>query len=412
MKIEMSKGLRLGFFGSFYPFADRLGSASTSMVTLLKRSPMIEKITVFAPYSAKMMDGESSAKVEIVECWKYDDPISLLETLSVIHRRKSDFDYMIFNICVTSFGKSRISNVLGLLMPTISSKLFKIPTTVYMHNLVETQDISNLGYRSSFLARTVAFFLERFLLRWCRVIMPLESQKKIAEEIHKRRVYQLQIPYLEAIASNLLAAGVTSSNVSSQKPKVLLFGSWGPQKDLESGLGILKELLDEGLDFEVKIVGKTNSNFPGYMEKFKAIKESFSSGPFSFVGEVDESMIEGIFSSANVLFLPYNGAGGYSGVMNIGALYGLRMIAYDVPQLREFSQSINANTRFVNKENRDELKTAFRQSLLTTAIMKPSTLTLSDKLKSSEGAVTKLINIISEDVGSRYDALRSSAERE
>lgn len=242
--------------------------------------------------------------------------------------------------------------------------------------------------------------------------MPLESQKKIAEEIHKRRVYQLQIPYLEAIASNLLAAGVTSSNVSSQKPKVLLFGSWGPQKDLESGLGILKELLDEGLDFEVKIVGKTNSNFPGYMEKFKAIKESFSSGPFSFVEEVDESMIEGIFSSANVLFLPYNGAGGYSGVMNIGALYGLRMIAYDVPQLREFSQSINANTRFVNKENRDELKTAFRQSLLTTAIMKPSTLTLSDKLKSSEGAVTKLINIISEDVGSRYDALRSSAERE
>lgn len=411
MDLGIGKGLRLGFFGSFYPFVDRLGSASTSMVALLDRLPEVSKITVFAPYSAKMMNGNTSTKIELVESWKYDDPLSLLRTLKLMKARKSDLDLIIFNIYVTSFGKSRIVNALGLLMPSLASKFCMIPTTVYMHNLVETQDIENLGYHSSTLSKNAAILLERLIFKWCRVVMPLRSQTKIAESVHRRQVHQLQIPYLEAVASNLLSTQGVFHSTDRRKPNILLFGSWGPQKDLESGLSVLKELLDEGLDFDVKIAGRINSNFPSYSEKFRAIKEAFSSSSFSFIGEVDESLVESVFSSSNVLFLPYNGAGGYSGVMNIGALYGLKMIAYDLPQLREFSQNIKANAFFVRKGDKEALKFALRQAIFATSIEVSATSNLTDKLRASESAVSELLRIAKDGAEDRLHPVNSPVER-
>ena len=41
------KGIRLGFFGSFYPLVDRLSTTSTGLVALLSMSGKIEKVIVF-----------------------------------------------------------------------------------------------------------------------------------------------------------------------------------------------------------------------------------------------------------------------------------------------------------------------------------------------------------------------------
>lgn len=78
---------------------------------------------------------------------------------------------------------------------------------------------------------------------------------------------------------------------------------------------------------------------------------------------VSDDVLYELFTESELLFLPYNAAGGYSAVMNVGALYGMRMVAYDIPELREFRNVIGPDCEFVDTTSRKAVKTTLINSI-------------------------------------------------
>jgi glycosyltransferase involved in cell wall biosynthesis len=356
-----SARLRIGFFGVFYPGSERAGSFSTSLVWELARSSRVERVHVYGPTGARRPDGGDPRRLAVEEAWAADDPLSLLRALARMWRARRTTDAYLFSIYVTAFGRRSIANVVGLLLPPILRIAARRPVFVYMHNFLETQDSETLGFRVGRLTKTGVRLLERTLIALTRVVVPLRSMQTVVEREVGGRVEVLLLPYLEALfAATRPGVAPASSMAAPPLPplRVLLFGYWGPQKDLTGALDVLGGLAAEGCPLDVTVAGEANPGFPEYRERLERAKGSLPVERFHFVGRVDEEEVFPLVRRHHLLLLPYRATGGISGVMNVGALADLDLLAYDVPQLREFSGELGERVRFVPAGDSSALREA------------------------------------------------------
>ena len=142
------------------------------------------------------------------------------------------------------------------------------------------------------------------------------------------------------------------------KVRILLFGAWGPQKDVVNLLNMLKTLSVTLKNFHVTMAGSINQNFPEYRGRISSIFMDLESERFSFIENPEESMIPELFINSDILILPYNAAGGYSAVMNVARLYCIKSIAYDIEELREIAKTVGGNVNFIMKDSIESLKEA------------------------------------------------------
>ena len=271
---------------------------------------------------------------------------------------KNGVDVYLFNIFLTSFGKTRKANVTGLLLPPLLAKLTGKRVCTYMHNFIETQDIEKLGYKKKWLPTKIASLLERLIANNTLLLVPLKSQGLTLEAQFHTKVHNLVVPYVEGISSFMSSSGALydAKRENNAPLSFLLFGSWGPQKDLDGALNIFRELIAERKNIKVIIGGKVNSNFPSYALEMEKIISDFPINRISWIRNLPETLVSELFSQSDVLFLPYKAAGGYSAVMNVGAFHGIKMVAYDIPELRELDTIISAGCIFVDHSDRDAVK--------------------------------------------------------
>jgi glycosyltransferase involved in cell wall biosynthesis len=346
-----SRPLRIGFFGAFHPMSDRAGAASTGMAVLLALSSRVGRILVLGPRGARPPDGIAMERAEVIGIWEPDRLGTLIRSLRELTRRGSELDGYIFSIYPTAFGRRPMPNAFGLGMPVLVHWLTRRPVVVFMHNFVETQDLTKLGYDVSPIALRAAAFLERRLGRRTRVAAGLRSQAETAEQRLGVPVRWIPMRFVESVPG-LLTGGAHGSEPHPAPPpggplRVLLFGTWGPQKDLIGALTAVRAEVNEGPGMHVTIAGGANPNFPEYGRQLAALAAELPSSGFRFIGHVADSDVPALFRSNDVLLLPYNASGGYSGVMNLGAAYGIRVIAYDQPQLRECAAGLGLAAVFV-----------------------------------------------------------------
>jgi glycosyltransferase involved in cell wall biosynthesis len=114
-----------------------------------------------------------------------------------------------------------------------------------------------------------------------------------------------------------------------------MHGSWGPQKNIELGLMVLKKLKSEGEKFRLVISGGLNHHFSDYKREFQELLHSYSDIIDEYLGPVNEKDIMKIFLNANLLLLPYNTPGGHSGVLEQAIFFEVPTIAIDFPEYRE-----------------------------------------------------------------------------
>lgn len=308
----------------------------------------IEHITVFSPVGSKIPDNYVS-KVEISPSWEYDDISSLIRTLKMILEMSPQFDLIFFNLILTSFGKKSTSNAIGLLLPVAVRLLSGKKVVVYMHNLIETQDLEKLGYGQKRVSKHIASFIEALLLKTVDVIVPLSSQKAKVKESFGIDVSNTVFPGLEGIWA-LQNSRIIRNNSPLWKlsgTRVLLFGSWGPQKDIIRILKILDELNGRYLHFNVTVAGSINGNFPEYEEIMMRRFGELNQDRFRYIKNPPEADIPALFIDSDILILPYKAAGGYSAVMNVAKLYCLKIVSYDVEDLKLFSREINLDVEFI-----------------------------------------------------------------
>lgn len=339
----------VSFFGMFYPEHDLLGSVSTSLVHFLAQTRGIDRVRVFAQEGASLPRGTGfpTERVQLKPSWQRDSPLSLVRALASLVRSGTLSDIYVFNMHMTYCGRSRIANGIGLLLPVLVRFLARRPVITYMHNLLETQDVISLGYRPTLWTKLIVRFLEFDLIRNTRLVVPLASQAEAIAKTFKRRAEVLALPNIESAWS---AATFDPEDVSRDPgiTRVLLFGNWGPQKDLPGALACLDALRSAGYPISVTVAGSYGSHHPDWKQRLAELADVYGKRGVAFLSTVPEDKVFNLFMSNDVLLLPYNSTGGYSGAMNLGSLSGASIIAYDCPQLREYEGVLRSGTKFIS----------------------------------------------------------------
>ncbi|MGA9839024.1 MAG: hypothetical protein WBE40_07770 [Thermoplasmata archaeon] len=336
--------LRIAFFSSFYPRSERLGSVSTSLVWVLSRDPDVGRVDLFVNTNSRLPPGFDSSRVVLHPTWEYDRLGTLVGTLLRMLRATPHTDLFIFNIYVTSFGRRPLVNALGLVLPVFVRRFSGKPTLAYVHNLVETQDVQRLGYAQGSIEVRLARILEGFLIRHVTTVVPLESQRIAIERNLGLAVKSLTLPYMEGIYPAAQAhpdESAPPSEAPNAEVRVLFFGFWGPQKDLVGFLRAIAGRVRGSPGTRVTVAGAVNPAFPEYQATFDAARREFASDRTRFVGPVPEERVFDLFLASDLLVLPYRATGGLSGVMTIGALAGLVVVAPDLPQLGELATALD-----------------------------------------------------------------------
>ncbi|MCL5785446.1 MAG: glycosyltransferase [Candidatus Thermoplasmatota archaeon] len=348
--------MKIGFFGSFYPRIDRLSTTSIGLAYLFGNVSYVEEITVFGPLMSRIPPN-FPAKVNLNSIWEYDDILSIFKTLKTMLLDRKHFDLFFFNLILTSFGRRGLSNALGLLVPVLLSFLTRKRVIVYLHHIVETQNLGELGYGEKKLSAAIAMLIERLVFVTTRVIVPLPSQQSKISSFIRSAPRQLVFPGLEGIwaYNNYLRSNISSRVRGFSGIRILMFGAIGPQKDIARILNILGNHNCDLKSFHLTVAGSINSNFPQYERKFEEMLTKFNNSNLTYIKNPREEDIPELFINADVLLLPYKAAGGYSAVMNVAKLYCIRVLCYANADLQLFSDLIDIDARFVSNSMIDDI---------------------------------------------------------
>lgn len=350
--------MSIGLFGTFYPQFQWAANSTLGIARVLSTLPQVERIRVFCPVGSTLPHDLLSRKVSLIPCWRIDSASSLLRVIPAVRAHSSQLDLVILNIYLTSFGRSRITNGVGFLVATFMPILTGLPVLVYLHNLLESQDVPRLGHRAGASTRRVTGVLERALMDTTVVVVPLPSQSRVVQSKLHRTVQSLFLPGLESFGDPIWQGLNWQADRGNPQLRVLLFGNWGPQKDLLTPLRALRALIKEGKHLQVTVAGPVSGVFPDYAKEFEAIQTAFSSEFIRFIGSVSNESVPGLLEHSDVLILPYNATGGYSGAMNLCARSGISIISYDHEQLRESADLLDLAPTFVRVGDFLDLKNA------------------------------------------------------
>ena len=314
------KGLRICFISSYPPNHARLSEYAQSLVTELARRPAIDQLIVLADKAANSDKKVSeNPKIKIMRVWKHDDPLSILSVFNHILKLKPDVVH--FSIGFQSYGKTRISNFLGISLISLC-RLCNIKVIVLLHNLAEIIDLEKIKKKPTFANKTGILVATKLILSASRVIVMVRSYANYLKQHYKINKV-LFIPH-----------GSTGEKCISLDPEekvILTFGHMGPSKGLPIMLNAFQKIIKERSDVQLVIAGADHPDFPGYLEKFR----KSASPKVVFTGYVPEKDLCQVFGAADVVVTPYLIATGTSGVFHLACGFGKPVVSSDLPEMRE-----------------------------------------------------------------------------
>ena len=145
---------------------------------------------------------------------------------------------------------------------------------------------------------------------------------------------------------------------------LLAFGHFGSYKRLEVAVDAVRELNAEGTMVKLIVAGTDSRQAPGYLAEMQ--RQCADVSGIEFVGYVPEPEIPTLFDRAAACILPFATVTGMSSVATQAAMYGVPIIASDIPGTRLFEkQGLKIN--FFDWPNAQSLKRTIRHVLATPA---------------------------------------------
>jgi len=304
-----------------------------------------------------------------------------------------NYDLIIFNMNSTSFGESNLSNFLGLITPLILTKIFKKNVAVIYHSSVLTNDVEKLGYNSLYdkFRKAVLKSLETSIFKNVNTFVTLQLYKTIIDKkIKKNRVKAIKIENIEAIPT-LLLNELEEKNIeieyNNDLPRILLYGYWGPQKDLEFALNTLNQLKKEGYNFNLIISGGINNHFKEYQIKYNKLIEKYKDIIKELKGYVSEKDLVNLFKSADLLLLSYATSGGWSAVLDQAIFFEVPVIGIEFPEYVEQAKGYE-NVILVKREY---FKNAIKDFIVNFKNERSKTINVKEKIEKSIKYLNEII---------------------
>ena len=346
--------LRVAIVSNIYGHGTILSDIGTSLVIGAGVTGEIKGVDV---YTQVVSDAVSISFQEKVHIFGILDTNLVRTYLSLIYKLlKNKYDKIFFNSMPTSQGSKTVTNFVYLLAPTIINLLSNANVIVLYHNTPFVSNYRSLGYHgflNKFKASAVKV-VESMMFLNCKVFFLLDLYAKIIKQkIPKARVFSTRIKGINSIPSLFLNNSLFLKDLNIKRdnvvPVILLYGSWGPQKDLLSALQAVKYLHNTDFKFKLLLAGSNNEHFTEYNHRLQEILETYGEYIDHNMGYVDESDLMKLFLSSDIIILPYRESGGYSGVLSNAMLFNLHIIIPKFPEYLEQSGDYHL-IKFVSRD--------------------------------------------------------------
>ncbi|CAL2092766.1 glycosyltransferase [Tenacibaculum sp. 190524A02b] len=352
--------MRLGIVSSFPPSKITLNEYAYHLVKGFVCLDEVEEVILFCDKTAenKTLDFPYANKVKIVECWNFNSYQTFYTVSKAVKLHKPD--QVLFNLQFMKFGDKKIVAALGLMLPFIL-KIMKIPTTVLIHNILETVDLESAGFTKNKLLQKaygfIGYCLTQFILSANTVAVTIPKYKKILEQ-------KYNVSNVIVIPHGTFELPKKPSHIPSYPvKKVMTFGKFGTYKKVEILIEAVKKVRKEFNEtIEIVIAGTDNPNTPNYL---KNVKEKYHHVPnLTFTGYVPEEKVADIFEESTIVAFPYTSTTGSSGVLHQAGSYGKAVVLPNIGDLKELIHDEGYDGEFFNATCANSLATAIKNILV------------------------------------------------
>jgi glycosyltransferase involved in cell wall biosynthesis len=314
------KGLKIVFVSAFPPSRARLSEYGFYFIKELRRLSQIDHIDIIADTVKNFEVKKINSKITLYRIWRMNNPLSFLSILLKVARLKPDIVH--FNLHMAVFGRSRVANFFGLLLPYLC-RIMGFMSIVTLHNLVERIDLERTGYSNTSFNRIGALIATKLLSSVSAVTLTVSSYL---------RSFKLRYGCERVFWIPHGTWKVEQINHMSHNPAIILyFGHSGPYKDFDLLFKAFKILKDKGEKVKLIIAGTSHPNHPDFLEKYKIEKPD----DVEFIGYVPDNQLYSLFEKTALVVLPYHTCTGTSGVAHLVSSYGVPMVATYLPEFKE-----------------------------------------------------------------------------
>jgi glycosyltransferase involved in cell wall biosynthesis len=344
----MVKPLRIALVSAYPPSRRPLSEYAWHVVQSLRTNPRVQHVHVLADRCPNA--SEQNDRVTVHRCWSFssiDQPATV-----ALAARRLNVDVVWFNLHLTSGGNTRSSWFAGLAAPA-ATRSAGVVTVVTLHNMLGCTDVKWAGPKT-YRADRVGAHIATSQLAAANVVCVLvpEYATLLRSRYGFRCIHVMPLGTLGTPAgSPVRETGDTRTLVS--------FGHFGSYKRLEDLLEVMADISVSRPDIRLKIAGTDSRHTPGYLARLKELYRHVRN--VTFEGYVSETDVPGFFrASASVL--PYATTAGTSAVAMQSAMYGVPIIASDVPGFRSLERS-GMRMTFFEWGSKDSLKDAISRVL-------------------------------------------------
>lgn len=278
------------------------------------------------PESASL---SSSVPIRILPCWNFGAWSNSWTISRAVKRVQPDM--VLFNIQFASFADRKIPAALGLLAP-MSVKLTGTPTTVLLHNIMETVDLKNAGFSTNPLIESITRFFGRLftkmLLRADLLAVTIPKYVDILEkEYGADNVFLAPHGAFDTLPEPTL-------DLPDGPLQIMTFGKLGTYKKVDALIEAFDKIQQaHDTPLELVIAGSDSPNAAGYLD---GVKAKYAHIPnIRYTGYVAEEDVPRLFEDAAVVVFPYNSTTGSSGVLHQAGSFGK---AVALPNLGDFAE--------------------------------------------------------------------------
>jgi glycosyltransferase involved in cell wall biosynthesis len=289
-------------------------------------------------------------RISVHQCWSFggfDQPLAVARAARALH-----VDAVWFHMHMTSGGNTRLSQFAGVAAPAVC-RLAGVPTIVTLHNMLGLTDLKWARPQAKWfdvMGAHVATTLLRIPDSVC-VLLP-----EYAALLRSRYGVNARVMPMGTLGTpkSPLDRPSASSNA------LLAFGHFGSYKRLEVAVDAVRELHAEGTEVRLIVAGTDSRQAPGYLADMQ--RRCADASGIEFVGYVPEEEIPALFERAAACILPFATVTGMSSVATQAAMYGVPIIASDIPGTRLFEKH-GLRINFFDCSDAQSLKRTIRHVL-------------------------------------------------
>jgi glycosyltransferase involved in cell wall biosynthesis len=342
--------MHLAVVSPFPPAITGIGQYGYHVTRAIAQTASFDRITVLA--GAREHQNSRSGITEIDYCW---EPGQFLTPHIISSRiRQIEPDLVWFNLGASIFGRSPLSNLLGMLTPFITRRM-GYPTVVTLHELVELADLRALNVPGGIFAPLGARILTKLATQADVLCLTMHHY---AERLSARGLDCVHIPIGAYNEPELLE--------ENSAPELLFFTTLAPFKGLELLLDAFESLKPEFPRLRLTIAGAEHARFPGYGRDLKARFNGTKN--IYWRGHVAEENVKDLFRQAQVVVLPYTASTGSSSVLYQAATWGRAVVVSDLAENRELARENDLQIQFFQSGNRESLQASIRALLNSPAL--------------------------------------------